>query len=117
MRKFLPLVLCGFAALSYSQLGATADASVNLDTDAKVQGGANTGANTSNAGADTRAGAGAGASVGATDNPNATRDAQGRENANKSRHMGERKRQKDRGATEGSSSSRPGDSESRSPGG
>jgi hypothetical protein len=72
MKKLLPVVFCGIAAISYSQLTLAGD-------DAK-QG------------------------AGPTDNPNVTRDAQGREHVNKGKHTGQMKNKKDKDASAGSGS-------------
>jgi hypothetical protein len=71
MKKLLPVVFCGLAAISFSTLTlAGADAATDAGTKAN-------------------AGAGASACAGPTDNPNVTRDAQGREHANKGKHNGQ----------------------------
>jgi len=73
MKKLLPVVFCGVAAISYSQLTLAGG-------DAKNSG------------------------AGPTDNPNVTRDAQGREHANKGKHAGQAKNKKDKDESAGSGS-------------
>jgi hypothetical protein len=80
MKKFLPVVFCGIAAISYSQLTL--------------------------AGNDAKASTSSGA--GPTDNPNVTRDAQGREHVNKGKHTGQVKNKKDKDADASTSSSTSG---------
>ena len=65
MKKFLPVVFCGLAAISYSQL-TLAGGDYNKSKDSS-------------------------AGAGPTDNPNVTRDAQGREHVNKGKHTGQTK--------------------------
>ena len=89
MRKFLPFVLCGLAALSYSQLGATAEA------DPGEKPGADQSGNTS---------------ARATDNNAAASGAQAGEYRNKDQRLGERKHEGD--ASSGSSSSKTNKSKS-----
>ena len=91
MRKFLPVVFCGLAAISYSQL--TLAGAYDKDSSA----GANSGA-------------------GPTDNPNVTRDAQGREHVNKGKHAGQTKNKaRDQEQSSGSGSTSAPDSSSSSP--
>ncbi len=81
MRKFLPLVLCGLAALSYSQLGAAADADPGEKAATDARGSATTGATTDST---------------------ATRDAQAGVRQDKDNRLGTRKHEGD--ASSGSSS-------------
>jgi hypothetical protein len=81
MKKLLPIAFCGLAAVSFSSL--TFAGSYGKDDAA-------TGSSSSS---DARTPSGAGP----TDNPNVTRDAQGREHVNKGKHTGQvkNKRNKD----------------------
>ncbi|MEA3191989.1 MAG: hypothetical protein QOD26_322 [Betaproteobacteria bacterium] len=64
MRKFIPFLFCGFAALSYSAIAA--DTSVDAEAQTKAQSGAPVGATgAANAGADVRGDANPGAGTAA----------------------------------------------------
>jgi|KBSSwiStaDraftv2_1062776.scaffolds.fasta_scaffold621489_2 hypothetical protein len=86
MKKFLPVVFCGIAAISYSQLTLAGDDYKSKDNSAAGA------TSSSDARSDTRTPSGAGP----TDNPNVTRDAQGREHMNQGKHTGQYKNKKDK---------------------
>jgi len=87
MRKFLPVVFCGLAAISYSQLTLAGDDYKNKQSGA-----------------------------GPTENPNVTRDAQGREHVNKGKHTGQTKNKaRDQEQSSGSGSTSAPSSSSSSP--
>jgi hypothetical protein len=101
MRKFLPFVLCGLAALSYSQLGAAADSAT------KVQG-------STDATVGSSAGAGGNTAAGPTDNPNVARDTPAHESKkDKDKQAGPSKQESDGSA--GSSSSKKSTEQESSP--
>jgi len=85
MKKFLPVVFCGIAAISYSQLTLAGD-------DYKSKDNSGAGASSDTRSSETRTPSGAGP----TDNPNVTRDAQGREHVNQGKHTGQYKNKKDK---------------------
>jgi hypothetical protein len=110
MRKLLQIVIAGLTAVSFGAI-AQDNKSTEVDANTKIQGDAKTGST----GVDAKAGAGAsteinkadkkkgkakekrgaagagGSGAGPTDNPNVTRDAQGREHVNKGKHTGQMK--------------------------
>jgi hypothetical protein len=94
MKKLLPIAFCSLAAISYSQLTLAGD---------DVKGSAGAGASSS---ADVQTPSRAGP----TDNPNVTRDAQGREHVNKGKHTGQSKNKKDKDESAGSGSTSAPDS-------
>ena len=82
MKKLLPIAFCGLAAVSFSQL-TLAQYGAGADTKGSASAGASTDVQTPSR-------------AGPTDNPNVTRDAQGREHANKGKHTGQAKSKKDK---------------------
>jgi len=123
MGKLLQVAIAGLAAVSFGAI-AQDNKSTEVDANTKIQGDAKTGTT----GADAKAGAGAsteinkadkkkgkakekrgaagagGSVAGPTDNPNVTRDAQGREHVNKGKHTGQVKKDEAGASTSGSSS-------------
>src|SRR5919108_2139176 len=106
MRKLFPVLISGVLAMSFSQwaaaqstttqgsAGANVGADVNKDkSGAGVSAGASTGSSSTGAAGATTSDT---TKAGPTDNPNVTRDAQGREHMNKGKHKGERKHKKNK---------------------